>query len=368
MSGSGRRDGVKVLLCSFDSPATQQGGVEWYVHRLAIELEKVGHVVRVISRSPKHVPAWLEGVDYEWVDLPLTEGGTTHRYRLRHERAFARAVRRLAPWADVVHSQSADAFGALGVKPVVATVHTTPLDEWESSRLGGWREWTYQRAVEAYRRMVWRSFVERVEHVWTQGEHVRESLFKLGAHQVDLMPNPVPEMRRVTQAAARRELGLLEQPTAVYLGRLVSVKRPHRVVEAVAKMPGVQLVVAGEGPEAGRLAKLAEPLGERVTFLGRVDEWRKELLLNAADVVALPSEHEGQPIVLLEAMGLGVPIVTTDPAWVPQECRAFGFFGDDVQTLMKQAIARGRGERAPVFSYRDVALRTSAVYEAVARK
>ena len=356
---------MRVLLCSLDSPATLQGGVEWYTHHLARALGDEGHEVKVLAREPHGGPV-PEGVTYAWAPLP--RGPSSHRYRLRHEPAFWRAVKRAAPWADVVHSQNADALGAVGARPVVATVHTTPLDEWASSRLGGWREWTYQRPVEAYRRAVWRRFARGAAHVWTPGAHVAESLRALGARRVEVLANPVPPFAQLTQAEARRALGLPEGPLALFLGRLAPVKRPHLLIEAALGIPELRVVIAGDGPERAKLEEAAKALAGRVSFRGRVDDKEKELLLHAADVVVLPSEHEGQPLVLLEAMSLGVPVVATRAEWVPPECAPFGLFGEDVAGLIRQALARGRGPPAPVLRYPDVARRISRVYEEVARR
>lgn len=356
---------MRVLLCSLDSPATLQGGVEWYVHHLACALGKIGHDVRVLSRRPPAGASVPEGVRYEWADLPDSDGPTTHRYRLRHEPAYWRSVRRASEWADIIHSMNMDAFGATRGKPVVATVHTTPIDEWPSSRLGGWREWAYQREIEAYRRFVWRRFLSRATHVWTQGRHVAESIRALGGRSVEILPNPVPHIERMPQDEARRALGLPAGPLVLYLGRLAPVKRPHLVLEALRDLPDAHAVIAGEGPERARLEALASDpaLRERVRLLGRVADREKALLLNAADVVALPSEHEGQPLILLEALAVGTPVVATDAGWVPSGFEPYGFWGTDLPRLLRDAFARGRGKPAPVLDYDAVAKRVSEVYE-----
>lgn len=355
---------MRILLASLDSPATLQGGVEWYVHHLARALDEEGHEVKVLSRRPR-APA-PPGVDYLWADLP--PGETSHRYRLIHEPRFWRAVKREAAWADVVHGQNVDAVGALRVRPVVATVHTTPLDEWGSSRLGGWREWAYQREVEAYRRLVWRHFARRAAHVWTPGAHVAESLRRLGARSVEILANPVPPLRRMPASEARAALGVPpDGPLVVYLGRLAPVKRAHLVLEAAREVPGARVLVAGEGPERARVEAAAAAFGDRARLLGRVEDAQKEILLNAADAVVLPSEHEGQPLVLLEALALGTPIVATRAAWVPPELARFGHFGSDYARLLADALAMGRQEPAPVLDYRATARRMGEVYRRIGR-
>lgn len=362
---------MRVLLVSFDSPLSMHGGVEWYTHHLAQALGAQGVDVRVLSRRPgPDAPETFEGVRYEWAPLPPSGGPTTIRYRLRHEPGFWRAARKAAPDFDIVHSQNTDAFGARKAKPLVATVHTTPLDEWPSARLGGWREWLYQREIEEYRRIVWRAFVRKAAHIWTPGAHVAKSLRTLGARDVEILANPVPPLRSIAQEEARRALGLPSgRPLLLFLGRLAPVKRPHRVLEAARELPDAFVAIAGEGPEKERLEAIAKEPGlmDRVRFLGRVDERAKELLLNAADVVVLPSEHEGQPLVLLEALAVGTPIVATRAEWVPPELTDRGEFGEDLPDLIRRALRRER-KPAPVIDHAETARRMRVVYERVGRR
>jgi glycosyltransferase involved in cell wall biosynthesis len=70
------------------------------------------------------------------------------------------------------------------------------------------------------------------------------------------------------------------------------------------------VVIAGTGPLAADLAARARDLGVDVRFLGHRDDVGD--LLEAADVFALPSQWEGQPLALQEAMRAGRPIVATD--------------------------------------------------------
>lgn len=355
---------MNVLLAELDSVASLQGGVEWYVHRLAHALMDLGHSVRVVARAPRRGQRPPDArVEHRFVKLPPL--ASSHRTRLLLERPFALGVRREARWADVVHGQNADGLGALGVKPLVATVHTTPLDEWGSSRLGGWRERLYQRPIQDATVRRWRRLARGAERLWTPGAHVAESLRELGARRVDVVPNPVPRLPRHDKADARRALGLPGGPLVLYLGRLAGVKRVDRVIDAVAQLTDARLVVAGEGPEEPRLRAQAAPLGDRVRFLGRVDDATKALLLSAADAFCLPSEHEGQPLALLEAMAAGVPTVATRAEWVPPELQRYGLWGDDTAALLEKALRTGRHAGAPVADYSTIARRFSDAYAEV---
>jgi glycosyltransferase involved in cell wall biosynthesis len=100
------------------------------------------------------------------------------------------------------------------------------------------------------------------------------------------------------------------------LARLAATKRLDSFLAAVAKaraeVPSFRAVIAGEGPERGRLTCQAAALGllpDGVMFAGHRDD--VAAVLAQADMLLLTSEHEGFPNAILEAMAAGLPVVTT---------------------------------------------------------
>src|SRR3954452_14777204 len=116
--------------------------------------------------------------------------------------------------------------------------------------------------------------------------------------------------------AARRALGLDgDQPVVMTVGRLAPMKG-HRYLLAstpdlVTRFPALALVIVGAGHLRAQLAEQAAALGvaDSVRLPGHRTDAR--LLLDAADVFVLPSLHEGMPLVALEAMEVGLPVVGT---------------------------------------------------------
>ena len=104
------------------------------------------------------------------------------------------------------------------------------------------------------------------------------------------------------------------RPMVLAVARLAPQKGLDTLIAAAARWRGRRpepvLVIAGTGPLAGDLAAQARDLGVTARFLGRRDDVGD--LLAVADVFALPSRWEGQPLVLQEAMRAGRPIVATD--------------------------------------------------------
>ena len=119
--------------------------------------------------------------------------------------------------------------------------------------------------------------------------------------------------RPIDRIAAKSALGI-DGPLVLSLGALIPRKGHHRVLNAVAALPGVTLAIAGEGPERGRLIALAAELGiaDRVRLLGGIAHDQLPAIIGAADVMALASSSEGLANAWVEALACGTPIVISD--------------------------------------------------------
>ena len=123
---------------------------------------------------------------------------------------------------------------------------------------------------------------------------------------------------------ARDRNGAGHRPVILYIGRLVPEKGQTVLLEAVARLTergiDVELQLAGEGalrPELERSATRLD-IADRVTFLGAVGQEELRELYEAASIFCLPSFAEGVPVVLMEAMAMGLPVVTTRIAGIPE--------------------------------------------------
>ncbi|HEX5690898.1 MAG TPA: glycosyltransferase, partial [Roseiflexaceae bacterium] len=114
-------------------------------------------------------------------------------------------------------------------------------------------------------------------------------------------------------AAIRREFSIpVDEKLIVQIGRLAPSKRNDLLLDALVKLPArPHVIFVGEGEQRAALdRRIAElGIGARVHFAG----YRTDILsfLSAANVLAISSDHEGLPIVLLEAMAAECPVVST---------------------------------------------------------
>jgi glycosyltransferase involved in cell wall biosynthesis len=132
--------------------------------------------------------------------------------------------------------------------------------------------------------------------------------------EVELMPNPLAPVRPLPRQPGRDIL---------YIGRLEEKKGVFDLLEAFAQvrpaLPGTRLVLAGDG-EADAVRTRAQAMGvsDALVLEGWVDAARRAQLLSQAGVFVLPSHHEQMPMVILEAMAAGTPVVATNVGAVAQ--------------------------------------------------
>jgi glycosyltransferase involved in cell wall biosynthesis len=139
----------------------------------------------------------------------------------------------------------------------------------------------------------------------------------IGERRVHVVPNPVDCSAFPNPSVACNSEG--DGPwRLLFLARLVREKGIYQLIDA---MPGllracgrpVELVVAGDGPEADGVRRRCRELGleDAVSFAGYVTGAEKRELYERSHAFVFPSQREAFPIVLLEAMAAGLPLVTT---------------------------------------------------------
>jgi glycosyltransferase involved in cell wall biosynthesis len=276
-------------------PERGWGGGEVQVTALLRELARRGHasVVAAVAGSPLASAATALGVPVE---------ACTIRNHL-DLRAVPR-LRRLARDVDVVHFHTARAhamapwLGGTGARRIV----TRRMDY--VPRGGPWARHLYNHAVD---------------RVIAISDGVRAALVRAGVEpgRIRVVPSGVDVDALAAPAGAREALrvewGVGRDETLVMVLGVLEERKGHAVlIDAATRMPrpvAVRYVFCGAGSLEPRLREAVAYSGLAVHFAG----FRRDVAacLAAADVVVLPSLHEGLGVAALEAMAAGRPVVAS---------------------------------------------------------
>jgi L-malate glycosyltransferase len=238
----------------------------------------------------------------------------THRSPIGLRAELHRELRRLTP--SVIHTHN--------YKPniLLAGIPRTSPHERRISTCHNWLGNTWRvRFWERLDLLVLRGF----DHVTAVSTAVREKLVAHGidARRVTLIRNGLDlrEQGNNDKQELRRAL-LIEPdwPVLIQVGRLDDLKGVDTLLHALALLPppdNLQLLLAGDGPERQALEQLSIRLGltAHVRFLGFRTDVRE--LLAAADMLVLASHLEGTPMIVLEAMASGCPMILTTVGEIP---------------------------------------------------
>jgi glycosyltransferase involved in cell wall biosynthesis len=255
----------------------ESGGLERHFTALCTALSE-RHQVTAIAH-PMHAQALDRRVHF--VPLDLAAG----RFNPRLLLMLCRAVRRAVP--DVVHSHANKATAMLALlKPLLSSSLVATLHN-RKSRVGMFR---------------------RCDAVIAVSQSLADGL---PGQNVSVIPNgiaPPAPVDAARVAAIRDSMG--GQPLVLAAGRLVRAKGFDLLLTAWQAVPA-PLWIAGEGPQRSELEALIRDyrLQDRVTLLGQRDDI--DVLMEAADLLVLPSRREGFPYVLLEALHHRLPVVAT---------------------------------------------------------
>lgn len=113
-------------------------------------------------------------------------------------------------------------------------------------------------------------------------------------------------------------------PQVLCVGRLCAAKGQHQLLQASKRLHELglshHLTLVGAGPDEASLRDKARKLGieQQVTFTGALGQDRVQRLYSQADLFVLPSYAEGVPVVLMEAMARGLPVVSTRITGIPE--------------------------------------------------
>ena len=281
-----------------------QGGVERHVEELATRMAQKGHEVTVFCRARYNVDGKS---DYNGVKLVNKAAIYTKHLEAISNTAFV--VPSLLWGYDIVHFHATGPsllswLPRLTGQNVVVTVHGL---DFMRAKWGGLASailkagaWT---AIHCPQSTI---VVSRTLQKYYRESAKKESFW---------IPNGVnpPQLRELD---AMKRFGLKKNRYILSLGRLVPEKGIHYLISAFRALDGdIQLVIAGGGMLEDGYERSLKDLAagdKRIVFTGPIYGQDKDEAFSNALLFALPSDLEGMPIAMLEAMSYGCPMLSSD--------------------------------------------------------
>jgi glycogen(starch) synthase len=320
--------GLRSVAIFASSFAPHLGGVEELSRRLAAEQRRRGlDSIVITNRYPKALPR-DERID----GIPVYR----ERFRVPEPRP-----RHLAGWAigtaatrrgilttlrahrtDVLHVHCVSSNGYYALRaarrtglPLVVTMHGELMMDANG---------VYQRS--AFLRATWRALLDHASLVTGCSQQViDEAVQAYGPALLDkarVIPNGID-----LDAVRAAEPEIRPRPYVAGIGRFVRQKGFDLLIDGFARIAAdhadLDLVLAGDGPERDSLVRQAasSPFAERIEFLGGVPSPRAFGLLRGASAFVLASRHDVAPLVILEAMAAGAPVLAARVGGVPEMVR-----------------------------------------------
>lgn len=317
---------------------SREGGIEIVVKELCTRMAQKGLAVTCYNRSGHHV----SGAEY---DRKTEYKGICQKYVPTIERkglaavssSFFAALCSAFGKYDVVHIHAeGPAFFALlpkmSGKRVIVTVHGI---DWQREK---WKSGFGSKFI----RQGEKNAVKYADEIIVLSKGVQDYFRNTYGRETRFIPNGVnrPKIRNAEQISDK--LGLTKDSYILFLGRLVPEKGIRYLVEAFKNVKtDKKLVIAGGSSDADSFMEELKNLAEdddRIIFTGFVQGQMLDELYSNAYIYTLPSDLEGMPLSLLEAMSYGNCCLVSD---IPEctevvEDKALIFRKSDVEDLQEK--------------------------------
>lgn len=301
-------------------------------------------------------------------------------------------LRRIKP--DVIHSHHPFVLGKVGLRvarrlgvPMVYTFHTQyeqyshyfPLPQ-------NFVKWAGRKAVLDY--------AQSVDMLTTPAESIAGLLESYGVtKKIKILPNPLDlaQYDQVDHETIRRRYGIGRRKLLLFVGRIGKEKNLDLLLRSFSILAGefgdeIRLMLVGSGAAEAMLKKLAAELGlaDRVIFTGAVNYAEIPLFYGAADLFVMTSTSEVKPLVFIESMAAGLPVVSVEAngskdtftsgyngILTPEDAEAFA---SAVRELLQNEarrleIAQAAKESADRYSIKNLTQELLTLYkEAIAEK
>lgn len=346
-------------LTPYYAPAYAFGGVVRSVEGMTRALVRRGHSVTVLTTDAFDQTHRIDVTDETLAGVNILRAPNLSmplrgRYNLSTPHGLRSLLRPLLSTVDVIHTHEfrtaenllLTPLAARAKIPLVLSPHGTLTPSTGRSALKNiWDRLLSPAVARRFQSIIGLTAVEvaEVQSMWSG----------FGANAAfDVVPNgidPTDYADLPGREAFRQRYGLGDAPVCLFMGRLHQRKGVQILLEAfkAAAVPNARLLIVG--PDEGMLSTLQSLADDRVIFTGYLGGADRLAAFAAADLLALPAVGEGLPMVVLEAMASGLPVIVSPGCNLPDVAQ----FGAGLEVVPEvEALAAALRQLLPDASQR----------------
>ncbi len=300
---------MKIAMIGHKRIPSREGGIEIVVGELSSRMAALGHEVCAYNRKSEHIAGkeytavneW-QGVKIKWIKTPDSAKLNAVVY------SFFATLCACFKKYDVIHFHAEGPCAMLPIaklfrKRCVATIHGL---DWQRAKWGGFATRFLKHGEKCA--------AKYADEIIVLSKNVQKYFEYTYGRKTVYLPNGIEQPERRNADIIKTKYALDKDDYILFLGRLVPEKGVHYLINAYKKIDvDKKLVIAGGASHTSEYEiTLRNIAGEDVIFTGFVqgDELRE--LYSNAYIYCLPSDLEGMPISLLEAMSYGNACLTSN--------------------------------------------------------
>ena len=305
---------MKIAMIGQKRIPSREGGVEIVVEELSTRMAKLGYDVTVYNRSGKHAldKSQKNKNLKEYKNVKIKKVLTIDKKGLAAmTSSFFGTVKILFSNADIVHYHAEGPCAMIPIikflsnKRIIVTIHGL---DWQRAKWGGF--------ATKYIKFGEKMAVKYADEIIVLSENVKKYFKDNYDRSTNFIPNGVSKPTILKAKEIKDKYNLSKDSYILFLGRIVPEKGIHYLIDAYQKInTNKKLVIAGGASDTDdyyQELKEKSKNNENIIFTGFVQGEELAELYSNAYIYCLPSDLEGMPLSLLEAMSYGNCCLTSD--------------------------------------------------------
>lgn len=345
---------MKIAMIGHKRIPSREGGVEVVVQSLAVRMAKAGHRVTAYNRRGKHVSSGetVKIKEYEGVRIKSVPTFETSKLNAIVYSVIASFLALFGRY-NVIHFHAEGPCSMLwlphffGIR-TIASIHGL---DWQQSKWQGFAV----KVLKFGEKMA----AKYADEIIVLSEETRQYFLDTYGRETRVFRNGVDIQSYREPNIIKDKYGLLKDDYILFLGRIVPVKGLPYLIRAFSELKtDKKLVIAGGVSHSDDYAREIRDMAtdERIIFTGFVEGEELWELYSNCRFYVMPSDHEGMPLSLLEAMSCGAECLVSD---IPAMTNVLGGYGytfkkgdtKDLREKMAQILNAGKRDTSEQIKY-----------------